>query len=80
VPVSALRRNASWLQGSDPAVVGGVKHPQVAVVLFAIVASEDVKVAIVESGRVILYLRSLDHVLLGTGLNGLQFLHWLHLP
>lgn len=60
MPISAHWLLPARLLALDPDVAVRVEHSQAAVVLLAIVATEDIQLALVESRRVVLDLGSLS--------------------
>lgn len=61
--ISAWRRSATCLLWLDPLQSFCVKDSQMAVILFAVVTSEDVELPVVESSGVIFNLRRLDRII-----------------
>ena len=60
--ISALGLNSSWFQTALPAVLFNVEHSQIAVILLAVIASENIELVLVKGGCVVLNLRRLDRL------------------
>jgi hypothetical protein len=85
VPISAVGRISSWFFVLYPLQSFSVKHAKVAVILFAVIAPEDIQLLVIESGSMILDLRCAETFVISPLapkvidiLSRLTTHHWVH--
>ena len=85
MPIPSVWRISTWFLVLYPLQSFSVKHSEVAVVLFAIIATEDEKLLVVKCGCMILYLWCTKAFIVAAlapyvidVLAGLTTHHWMH--